>query len=201
MAKIMIECADPNDLKSIEEAMGEVEGRCNITYFRQAEALLEAGAVDSERAAARKISGATGESLSTVRHRIQRGKKEVAHVGPPESTAQNHSESEKNQNLPSRGGVREGAGRKPKHQNAQKSKTTQVKVSRLVQLRDQVLLVANGLTLMADGILKHRSREDVEADTVVRNTAAHFIIQYSRMGVNVLALARFAVDGEEINDD
>ena len=39
MAKIVVECADPNDPEAVQAAIEEMTGKCNITYFRQAKNL------------------------------------------------------------------------------------------------------------------------------------------------------------------
>ena len=88
MAKIVVECADPNDPKAIEAAVEEMVGKCNVTYFKQAEKMRAAGSADSDRDAARKISKDTGESEGAVRLRIQRGREEVAQGVPPNLTQQ-----------------------------------------------------------------------------------------------------------------
>jgi hypothetical protein len=77
VAKIVIECADPNDFEAMIQAAQEAAGKCNITYAKQAEALKEAGVVKSEREAARKIAEETGEPEKTVMSRIYRGKNEM----------------------------------------------------------------------------------------------------------------------------
>jgi hypothetical protein len=43
MAKIVVECADPNDLKQVEAAVEQAVGKCNITHYKQHLALVEAG--------------------------------------------------------------------------------------------------------------------------------------------------------------
>ena len=35
MTKIVIDCPDPNDFKSVEESMEQAVGKCNVTYYRQ----------------------------------------------------------------------------------------------------------------------------------------------------------------------
>ncbi len=52
-------------------------GKCVITYFRQHEAMVEAGTSKGVRESARKIAEDTGESAETVRNRIRRGKRDV----------------------------------------------------------------------------------------------------------------------------
>jgi len=86
MAKMTIECADPNDFKSVLELAEQAVGKCNITYANTAKALIEAGTVKSEREAARKIAEGTDEPVETVRHRIKEGKKEVGGVSPKPET-------------------------------------------------------------------------------------------------------------------
>lgn len=83
MAKITVECTDPNDMKAMEVAMEQVVGKCNITYAKQAQALQEVGTASSQRDAARIIAEDTGESAQAVRHRIMRGKNEMVQGGPP----------------------------------------------------------------------------------------------------------------------
>lgn len=82
MARITIDCADPSDFTAIAEAAEKAAGRCNITYAKQAAALVDAGTVKSERAAAKQIAYETGESLETTRTRIKRGKIEMGSVEP-----------------------------------------------------------------------------------------------------------------------
>ena len=77
MSRITIDCPDPNDLALIVENAERAAGRCNITYAKQAAALVEAGTVRSERAAAKQIAEETGETVNTVRSMIQRGKSEM----------------------------------------------------------------------------------------------------------------------------
>ena len=86
MARIVVECADPNDPVAVEAAVEEMVGKCNITYFQQAEKMKAAGKASSDRDAARKIAKDTGESEETVRHRIRKGCDEVGHIGPPNQT-------------------------------------------------------------------------------------------------------------------
>ena len=77
MARIILDCADPNDFKSILELAEKAAGRCNVTYANQAQALIDAGTVKSEREAARKIAEETGEPEKTTYTRIRRGKEEL----------------------------------------------------------------------------------------------------------------------------
>ena len=137
MAKITIDCSDPNDLAALESAIEEAVGKCNVTYFKQAQELQEAGVVLSERAAARKIAEETGEPVPTVRSRIKAGKKEVDEASSTTESVEKTSTSAKLEKLEkpaieinhaafnrvvesaakekaSHGGARPRAGRKPK---------------------------------------------------------------------------------------
>jgi len=82
MAKIVVECSDPNDLDAIEKASEQIQGRCNITYFKQHKAMVEVGISKSERESARIIAKDIGETEGAVRRRIQKGKQAVAPVVP-----------------------------------------------------------------------------------------------------------------------
>jgi|GEM_PF-2943364 hypothetical protein len=75
MAKILIDCADPNDLAAINEAAEQAAGKCNVTYYNQHEAMVEAGLSSSQRESARIIAEEAGDSEEAVRKRIERGKK------------------------------------------------------------------------------------------------------------------------------
>lgn len=82
MAKIIVDCPDPNNPKDIEKAAEEMVGKCNITYYRQAEQLQKKGKVVGDREASREIAKETGESEEAVRHRIRKGKDQVGPGGP-----------------------------------------------------------------------------------------------------------------------
>lgn len=97
MAKIVIECADPNDFAAIVKAAEKAAGRCDVTYAKQAAALVEAGTVASEHAAAKQIAEETGEIFSTVRKKISRGKSKVAHAVSTPATTENDTEKEDTQ--------------------------------------------------------------------------------------------------------
>ncbi len=56
MARIVIECIDPNDPDAVEAALEQITGKCNVTYFKQAEKMKKAGSASSDRDAARKIA-------------------------------------------------------------------------------------------------------------------------------------------------
>jgi len=77
MAKIVVECADPNDPKAVEAAIEEMTGKCNITYFQQAEKMKKVGSASSDLDAARKIAKDIGESEEAVRQRIMRGRQAI----------------------------------------------------------------------------------------------------------------------------
>ena len=97
MAKIIIDCADPNDLQEMENAIEKAMGSCNVTYFRQAEAMKEAGTAKSLNDAAEKIAKETGESKRSVETKVYRGKKQITQPAENYATPSNHTESENNQ--------------------------------------------------------------------------------------------------------
>ena len=115
MAKIVVECADPNDLQEIEKSVLDGVGRCVITYFKQHQVMIDAGKSKSERESARQIAEETGESPEAVRKKISRGKTQVGQPVPKRATTQNNSENLKSNAVSEkskRGGKRVGAGRK-----------------------------------------------------------------------------------------
>lgn len=126
MAKVYVDCADPNDLASLEAAFEQLQGKCDITYFRQAKGLMETGLVDSRRAAERHIAQETGETPSAVHARVQRGQKKLVHGEPPSPTPLLSNEIQENQEPEPRkhvatgekppGGRREGSGRPAKYE-------------------------------------------------------------------------------------
>jgi hypothetical protein len=77
MAKMMVECSNPNDLKELEAAMEQAAGKCNITHYKQHLGLVEAGKSTSQRDSARIIAAEVGESPAAVEQRIRRGKQKV----------------------------------------------------------------------------------------------------------------------------
>ena len=127
MAKIIVECIDPNDLEAIEQVSEQIAGKCNVTHYRTSEAMKKSGAAKSTFDSAKQISEATGEPLGTVRDRISKGEKKVVGVQQPPPTPSNHTEITNNQTISEnqtrplakdgthRGGHREGAGRSIKH--------------------------------------------------------------------------------------
>ena len=66
-------------------------GKCNVTYFKQAEKMKKAGKASSDRDAAKKIAKDSGEPETAVRKRIQRGREKVAQGGPPNLTKQDQT--------------------------------------------------------------------------------------------------------------
>jgi hypothetical protein len=83
MAKIVVECSDPNDLQAVEAATDQFQGKCNVTYFRQAKAMVDAGTAKTLHDASKRIAEDTGESEEAVRHRVRRGLKKVGQHGQP----------------------------------------------------------------------------------------------------------------------
>jgi sirohydrochlorin ferrochelatase len=55
-------------------------GRCNVSHFRQTEAMVEAGSAKSLHQASHVIAEQTGESERAVEERVYRGKKEVSQL-------------------------------------------------------------------------------------------------------------------------
>lgn len=122
MAKIMIECGNPNDFSEIVEAAEKAAGSCTVTYAKVAQEKIEAGQARSVLDAAKQIAPETGESVQAVRRKIQEGQKKIAQDGqllqPTETTTKtpksNEIKREPAKDGTMRGGRREGAGRKPK---------------------------------------------------------------------------------------
>lgn len=84
MAKMVVECQDPNDLDSVERAVEFAVGRCNVTYYKQAKQMVGQGVANSKHDAAKKLAEDTGESVGAVRQRIDRGQREVAQPVQPQ---------------------------------------------------------------------------------------------------------------------
>lgn len=82
MPKIVVECKDPHDLESVEQAVEDAIGRCNVTYFKQAQAMLEKGVAETITDASRKIAEDTGEHPEAVRDKILRGERDVEGESP-----------------------------------------------------------------------------------------------------------------------
>jgi hypothetical protein len=85
MSKMVIECSNPNDMNEIDSLIDQIAGRCNITYFKQHEAMVEAGISKSIRGSARRIAKDEGGSQEAIKMRILRGKKHVEQVVPQKS--------------------------------------------------------------------------------------------------------------------
>ena len=87
-------CGTPGDgIEEILKRFADQESRCKIRTAETAKAMIESGAVNSEREAARVIAEQTGENENTVRQRIKRGKK----VGTPVPTPKTEPEKDQNQ--------------------------------------------------------------------------------------------------------
>jgi len=141
MAKIVVECSNPNDMDEVEALVDQVAGKCNVTYFKQHQGMVEAGTSKSKSESARIIAEDTEESHGAVRKRIERGEKESGQPVQQNSITPDNQESTNvcsgcwkefqhsdctfnnlcNECDPptkkfdsGRGGQREGAGRKPK---------------------------------------------------------------------------------------
>lgn len=85
MATAIFEC-DVDNPDEVLEMMAEQQMRCKIRTAKQAESMLNTGAVRSEREAARVIAKETGEFENTVRQRIKRGKKAMGTSVPKKKT-------------------------------------------------------------------------------------------------------------------
>jgi len=128
MAKIVIDCADPNDFAKVVESAEKAAGSCTITYAKQHLEMVEKGTSKSVRESARIISEDSDETPKAVEHKISRGLKEMPHSGAQKQSEQQlvdikEKEKEKthtSENLKklekpkTHGGKREGAGRPPK---------------------------------------------------------------------------------------
>jgi len=97
MPKIVVECSNPNDLDEVESIMDQVAGRCNVTYFKQHQGMVDAGVSESKSDSARIIAEDSGETPEAVRHRIRQGEKESGgeKTSPPGGVGQENSEVEK----------------------------------------------------------------------------------------------------------
>lgn len=128
MAKIMIECGNPNDYSEIVEAAEKAAGSCTVTYAKVAQEKIEAGQARSVLDAAKQIAPETGESVQAVRRKIQEGQKKIAQDGqllqPAETTTEtpksNEIKREPAKDGTMRGGSRPGAGRKPKNSHQER---------------------------------------------------------------------------------
>ena len=80
MAKILIDCGNIEDFEALEKLVDDVIMRaksCNITYFKQAQARIEAGVASSKAEASRQIAEETGEKPENVRWKIRDGEKKL----------------------------------------------------------------------------------------------------------------------------
>lgn len=114
MARIVIDCANPNDFTEVVAAAEKAAGSCNITYFKQHEELKKAGKSNSIRESARIISKETEESPEAVRMKISRGKVEQ-HVPEKSSYNKNQVVTQNVPKLTNEGGARPNAGRPKKY--------------------------------------------------------------------------------------
>ena len=83
MAKIMIDCANPNDFREVVEQAEKAVRNCIVTYAKRDIELQEKGLSKSTRQSARIIAEETGESPDAVRMKINRGKPQVEQPVPP----------------------------------------------------------------------------------------------------------------------
>ena len=121
MAKMMVECENPNDLDALYEAVEDQAGKCNITYFKQAQAMIESGHAKNINSAAAKMAEQEGVSKEAVRKRIERGAEKVGQPVQQNSNAAMPSiptTTESEQKPSNRGGAREGAGRPAKQRGS-----------------------------------------------------------------------------------
>jgi len=116
MAKIVIDCADPNDFTKVVESAEKAAGSCTITYAKQHLEMVKAGTSGSVRESGRIISEDSDESEDATRMKIHRGLNKMEHdvpqkSKPPEIVEDTTPEIIKDRH-PQGGGRREGAGRK-----------------------------------------------------------------------------------------
>jgi len=103
LPKIIIECdgdISQKDIDKILEQAARKQVSCKYETRKAVLAKVKSGAARSEHDAEKQVAAETGEKLATVHKRNQRAKKEVG---------------TKNQDVPTHGGARPGAGRKPEH--------------------------------------------------------------------------------------
>jgi hypothetical protein len=102
LPKIIIECdgdISQNDIDKILEQAAKKQVSCKYGTRNAVLAKVKSGAARSEHDAEKQVAAETGEKLATVHKRNQRAKKKE--IGT------------KNQDVPTHGGARPGAGRKP----------------------------------------------------------------------------------------
>jgi len=116
MAKMVIECANPNDFAQVAESVEKAAGSCTITYAKQHLEMVYAATSKSITKSAKIISQDSDESEDAVRMKIHRGLNKIEHdvqqkSKPPEIVEDTTPEIIKGRH-PQGGGRREGAGRK-----------------------------------------------------------------------------------------
>ena len=84
MAKIVIDCADPNDFAEVAKSVEKAAGSCTITYAKQHLEMVEVGTSGGVRESARIISEDSDETPEAVRNKIRRGLIEMGHDDPLE---------------------------------------------------------------------------------------------------------------------
>lgn len=92
MAKIMIDCANPNDFQEVIKQAEKAVGNCTITYAKRDIELQDKGISSSTRESARIIAEETDESPDAVRMKINRGKKRLEQPVPPREELFNKDE-------------------------------------------------------------------------------------------------------------
>ena len=110
MPKIIIECdgdISQEDIDKILEQAAKKQVSCKYETRNAVLAKVKSGAAKSEHDAEKQVAAETGEKLATVHKRNQRAKKEIG---------------TKNQDVPTHGGARPGAGRKPEHVPARRGR-------------------------------------------------------------------------------
>ena len=110
MPKIIIECDGDISQKEIDKILEQAAKKqvsCKYETRKAVLAKVQSGAAKSEHDAEKQVSAETGEKLDTVHKRNQRAKKEFG---------------TNNQDVPTHGGARPGAGRKPEHVPAKRKK-------------------------------------------------------------------------------
>ena len=120
MARIVIECVDPNDFTSVIESAEQAVGNCTITYAKQHLELVDAGKSKSVSESARILASDSEETPQSVRRKIQKGEILIsAPVGQEEESVEESTTNEELEKLEKtqHGGAREGSGRKPQKRN------------------------------------------------------------------------------------
>jgi hypothetical protein len=103
MGQLIIKCdkATLLDKEKLEKAVLEAaEGfTCNIDYYDQAQAMVNAGTAKSERDASKQIAQVTGEKPETVRKKVQRGKNESGDKVSPFVSKVENNKSQRNKRI------------------------------------------------------------------------------------------------------